>query len=50
MVGLIRHLLREEEIGDAFGEFYDLAMKAIEHYAEAEARRRERLRPEGRGT
>jgi hypothetical protein len=48
LMGLIGRLLREEERKDAFGEFYQLARKAIERYAEAEARRRKRLRPEGR--
>ena len=50
LVGSIRHLLREEEVADAFQEFYQLAMKAMQHYAEAEERRRKRLRPEGGGT
>jgi hypothetical protein len=47
LMALIGHLLREEERKDAAGEIYHLARTAIEHYVEAEKRRRKRLRPEG---
>jgi hypothetical protein len=47
VMGLIGHLLREEEHKDAFGEIYQLARTAIGDYAQAEERRRKRMRPEG---
>jgi hypothetical protein len=47
-MALIGHLLREEEKKDATGEIYHLAWTAIERYAEADARRRKRLRPGGK--
>jgi hypothetical protein len=50
LLALIRHLLRDEEVKDAFGELYHLARAAIEQYAEAEERRRKRLAPPRTGT
>jgi hypothetical protein len=47
LMGLIGHLLREENRKDAFGVIYRLAGRAIEYYAEAEERRRKRLWPMG---
>ncbi len=49
LMALIGHLLREEERKDAFGELYHLSREAIERYAEAAGRRRNRLRPDRNG-
>ena len=43
ILGMVKHLLREEEHKDAFDEFYRAARAAIEAYEQQTERERQRL-------